>query len=145
MGIRSFSVPGGLSAHSILVNRIHGMCRGRNLSLEMLGSQHNGYSISPIGPILRARHSPFSGHSRSIEGRLEQACDGDRHVTTHSFSSLIVFQSFLSSPDSVNFLPPDVCATKIVQGVITNQKFLYIPKYYRLLEFMKRLAMVRLG
>jgi short-subunit dehydrogenase len=41
-------------------------------------------------------------------------------------------------PDSVNFLPANVCAERIVQGVITNQKFLYIPKSYRLLEFVKR-------
>ncbi|CAF2159319.1 unnamed protein product [Rotaria magnacalcarata] len=40
-------------------------------------------------------------------------------------------------PDSVNFLPASYCAERIVQGVITNQKFLYIPKFYRLLEFVK--------
>lgn len=40
----------------------------------------------------------------------------------------------------MHFLPPDVCAQRIVQGVITNQKFLYIPKSYRLLEFVKRSA-----
>jgi len=40
-------------------------------------------------------------------------------------------------PESVHFMPSKECARKIVQGVITNQKFLYIPKYYRLLEFMK--------
>jgi len=44
----------------------------------------------------------------------------------------------LFSPDSVNFLSASVCAERIVQGVITNQKFLYIPKFYRLLEFVKR-------
>lgn len=49
-----------------------------------------------------------------------------------------------SSPDSVNFLPASVCAERIVQGVITNQKFLYIPKSYRLLEFLKRYQLIKL-
>lgn len=49
-------------------------------------------------------------------------------------------QLFCSSPDSVNFLSPEICAQRIVEGVITNQKFLYIPKSYRLLEFVKRLV-----
>jgi len=40
-------------------------------------------------------------------------------------------------PESVHFLTPDVCAREIVEGVITNQKFLYIPKWYRFLEFIK--------
>ncbi|CAF0715365.1 unnamed protein product [Adineta steineri] len=40
-------------------------------------------------------------------------------------------------PESVDFLPANICAQRIVQGVITNQKFLYIPKTYRLLELIK--------
>ncbi|CAF0758540.1 unnamed protein product [Didymodactylos carnosus] len=40
-------------------------------------------------------------------------------------------------PESVNFMSSTDVARKIVQGVITNQKFLYIPKWYRFLEFMK--------
>lgn len=80
----------------------------------------------------------FSRNCWSIERWFEQTCEGDRHVNIFLFffSSLFIHRMF--SPDSVNFLPASFCAERIVQGVITNQKFLYIPKSYRLLEFVKR-------
>jgi len=55
-----------------------------------------------------------------------------RNIYLFSFYFIFPF-----SPESVHFLTPDVCAREIVEGVITNQKFLYIPKWYRFLEFIK--------
>jgi len=47
--------------------------------------------------------------------------------------------------ESVNFLSTSICVERIVQSVIINQKFLYIPKSYRLLEFVKSVLKIMLG